>query len=216
MISREFVIERHPDFGDLGFRPRFMDDGDAYGPMALAHDVLEHTPEACREGGAEGEFMAVGAMVYIRVEGSYWIRFSPYNLNKAEVHCAADFPEIFRKIEAGDQTLEHPGVTQKLGEQDEIFREIIRIGLKNCRADGTPYPRGATDKLLGWMRRGYRSAARRYRGHEPYDVCSRFWDLEKQATQLLKHVEFEGAFVRATVDLASGRTWVREIKTNDY
>lgn len=213
MISQEFLIERHPDYGELGFRPKFMEDGDAFGPMALAHDILEHTPEACRVGGAEGEFMATGAMTFVRFEGHFWSRFQPGNVNPPEAHMSSDFADIFRKIEAGEQTLKDPGVTRKC-RHDTFFWKIIRTGFKNCRDEKTKYPKGAGRRLLGWMRRGYRSAVKRYKGYDPYTICRLFSELEFKAAQVLRNVDFEGQAIRATVSLARGEAYVRTL--HDY
>lgn len=99
---------------------------------------------------------------------------------------------------------------------------MIRQGFKRCRQEKVRYgelhyPGGTGNRVLGWMRRGYRSAARRYRGHDPYHVCTMFWELEKQGTEALKYTEFEGAIVRASVNLVAGRARVRTLEDpSDY
>lgn len=97
MIRFEFVVEEHKEYGMTGLRPKWMPDGDPLTGMATAHDCLEHVPESCRVGFAPGEFMALGAAVWIRAGGGYWAnKGSPV---PPESHLASDFPDILTRVE---------------------------------------------------------------------------------------------------------------------
>lgn len=151
MIYRKFVCEEHEAYGGKGWKPTWFGGADPLGGQGVAHDILEHFPHD--EGGAEGEFMALGAAYYIRGETG---RLS--NMYSAEENLAADIPEIFGRIARGGQTLRDPGRTRAIPDSDEGLRTIVAKGLRLARSESPEVmgglPIGASQRILGWLRKG--------------------------------------------------------------
>ena len=64
-----FKVEEHEEYGSLGFKPSWYPNGAPLGGMTAAHDILEHFPND--NGGAESEFLALGAALWIRGDAKF-------------------------------------------------------------------------------------------------------------------------------------------------
>lgn len=166
MIVRKFTCTYHDDMGQLGWKPTFL-KGEGIEPawdFTLAHDILEHAVDNI--GGAEGEFMALGAMMWGR-GGSGWF-FSKGGSVKLSEILASDFEDILITIASGKETLRCPGRTYKLSDYDDLEKEMskgIRDAIKAFKKNKyndikeIPCPEGDIERrIVGWMRKGFRKA----------------------------------------------------------
>src|SRR5687768_7898741 len=74
MIVRKLVRVYSDEYGYDGWLPVNRKDDPYASPangFTVAHDILEH--EVDKIGGAEGEFMALGALCWIRGESSWFL-----------------------------------------------------------------------------------------------------------------------------------------------
>jgi hypothetical protein len=218
----KFHVKEHPEFGTLGLAPSWYPDGDPLGGMGAAHDILEHfTPDA---GGAEGEFMALGAAYRIRGETGYMQRNG--NVNPPESHIAADFQEIFRAIEEmnGHTRIKPCPKTPKLEEEaEEAFLKILdkaKENLKEMDAEDTLDTRDEAN-VLAWMAYGYRKAGARFAkyskrgiGFHELAYCL-FSDIEQKADMALKMAE-EGMVLNVNVDIPNLEVRVALDYPEDY
>jgi hypothetical protein len=201
MKTYRFTVAEHEEFGGLGFKPSWYPHGDPLGGMAVAHDILEHFPND--DGGAEGEFLALGAALYIRGDTGYFQRSG--NVNEAKVHIASDFPMIWQALtdRDGRSTVKH---VQKVRDTDLLdrCREIVRLGIKNLEENGVEpedLPNHGTRELIArWLAKGYVKAARRYRKLDQYTLSTVFGKIEEAADKALKHAD-EGQVFTVRLDL---------------
>jgi hypothetical protein len=199
VIKREFVLEIHAGFGSLGARPVGMPHADPLGGMAVAHDVLEHFPGD--GGGVHDELMALGAALFVR--GRYYFGNNGGNPSP-EDNISADFPELFHHVIHEDFALRRPPKSKRTY-VDEELQEIVRLGFRKIR---DAYPEDALenktwldhDRWLGWLRRGYRRAVRRYRDCPDHAVCGMFLRIEELADRAIKQGE-EGDRFTVSVSL---------------
>jgi len=202
MTTYEFTVKEHEEFGGLGFAPSWYPNGDPLGGMGVAHDILEHFPND--DGGAEGEFMALGCSYRLRGETGYMQRNG--NVNRPEVHLASDFEMIFQAIEEMNGHTRIKPCPHTVDLDDEVidaFREIVRLAKKNFRDNEWPNPIDPRDEksIVAWMAYGYHKAGVRYEGHEFYDLAYRLFNtIEERADVLLKGAE-EGMKLIVRVDV---------------
>jgi len=226
-ISREFVVEEHEEQGNIGMRPLDMPNADPLSGMAVAHDLLEHFPND--NGSVEHEFMALGALLYVRGEDYFSINGS-YNTDPA-VHIASDFVEqYYYLIQRGNGlAFRNPGRTTMLDEDTELtFDRMFHEAKRNLRS---AYQEEDDERFFlndeqcrrarGWFRRGYRRAVRRYKSlnkvtHSPrMAILSLFLEIEKKADEWMKHQE-EGMRCRITVNLLNRSFKLKELPWADY
>ena len=201
MKRYRFTVREHPDYGGLGFARSRYPAGEPLGGMAVAHDILEHCPND--PGTAEGEFLALGAALYIRGDSGYFQRKG--NRNSTAQHLAADFPMIFRINSYFGPCLES-GYDELAGRCQAIVAE----GVKNMKDEEMPESAIPTlqrqSHIAGWIARGYVNAQRRYRhvdGGAYYLAYDLFMPIEEEADKLLALAE-EGQVLTVSVDLISG------------
>ena len=188
-----FDAAEHAEYGTIGFRPTWYKAGDPLSGMAVAHDILEHFPGD--DGRAEGEYMALGAALWIRGEGGYWSN----SMYSPEEQIASDFDMIW-----GIQPHVRPcGVAHDAALMARC-RTAARLGRKNMRSNGrevSEVPTAADcERIARWLAKGYQRARRRYgrRG-----ACQVAWDLfkpiEEAAERALKYAE-QGMRLTVRVD----------------
>jgi hypothetical protein len=226
VLNRTFICERHDDFGTNGWRPSWQPHFDAYSGQAIPHDILEHLPND--NGGAEAEFMALGAMWVVRgVTGWFAMKGSPH---RAPVHVAADLEDIFGRIYDGEQSISDPGPTRPLRDTDneKFVQDVLRLLHTNvreelkCRFDGhrpTDDYASVDDllstenqrRLAGWLRRGIRAACARYRKIDTYGLIYMFDRISAEADRLLKDAEL-GDELHISISLKNmkERVWISE------
>jgi hypothetical protein len=214
MRKFRFVCEQHQEFGEKGWRAESQPGFDPLWGMAVAHDVLEHFPDG--DESPADEFMALGAAYLIRGEGSYFSNKG--NIHSPMVNIASDFPEIMRHIVGERMSLKTPPKTLAVPNADDGLREIIKEAKKLVKSEFDPeYDKELRDaakdilqKALGWLRIGYRRAAKRYKGKIEKVRCM-FEQIEQAADKLLKHAE-EGYVLEVTVDIQAGTASARIVE----
>jgi hypothetical protein len=219
MIKRMFVVEEHEEYGTKGFRPKWMPQADPLGGMAVAHDILEHFPKD--DGGVEAELQALGAALYIRGNGGYW--WESHNTDPA-YHVAGDFIELYRHCAYENFTLLDPGRTTRLDDEEaeRWCQNAARDGLRSVHEEVSHllvHMRDNEDseflnafcsdqtrlRVVGWLRKGYRRARKRYVGADPgIIVHSIFKPIAKTADKWLERGAEEGMLLEVSVNLRSG------------
>ena len=225
MRTYEFKVAEWDVTGEAGLCPTWM--GPNAFPLdgtAAAHDILEHGPED--DGSPEAEFMAIGALFYVRGY-DYFAMKNRHNPDPAwQAH--GELWEQYRYItERGDSyTLRDPGRTTACDEEDTIDR-MISEGVTMCRGesshdvdDAEAMDRWLSDQNLkrmrGWMRKGYRRAVKRY--HSRIHALDLFLLIEREAGKYAAE-EYLGLTIKVKVDLAHGRVQVPDPldeMENDY
>ena len=206
MSRHVFDWKEDQEYGGYGWVlrgcPHF--NATAYG-RTLAHDVLEHFKP--KYGDLTDEMLAFGAMVWGRVQGGWFYNLT-YNPSPA-YHMAADLSRFLHDHYCDPHThsLLDPGATRRLNDdmEDEI-EAALRQAVKNANAEyadeetGELFTMGATvERMRGWMRRGYRAAARRYKGNRPEELCWLFDALAAHIDKRHTHAD-EGEELVITID----------------
>lgn len=194
ILSRRFRIERHEEYGTLGFRPIDMPHADPLPAMAAVHDVLEHFPND--DGGVEDELMALGAMFRVRGE-DYFHAKCGQNFDPAD-HCAADFGELRAHIECEGFSLIKPGGQEGMQPLDdehveEWIERTLRLARLNDYHDTSDEMFWWGDRALRakrWLRIGYARACDRYEGTSTAELAFLFQNAENMLDRIL-HVADE-------------------------
>lgn len=187
----KFIAEKHEDFGEMGWRLKDQPGFDPLGGMGVAHDVLEHLPNG--DESPADEFQALGAGWLIRGEGGLFSsgHYAP------EENMSAEFPEIIRHVIYEGMRVPEPPRTRALdGSAEESLQLIVSRARKLCCAGEHPEFEkedhaavlDVLRKALGWMRVGYRRAARRYKNALGFARCA-FGQIQEEADKRLKHAE---------------------------
>lgn len=209
MMIRKFAYEEHQEYGGNGWRPLWMKGADPITGQGVAHDILEHDPKL--ELGVEAEFHALGASLWIRGENGYFAgRFYSVVDNYA-----SDFISILERVHDGDETLRDPGKTNRLskemhGDADETLQAIVRKGMQFAKDEhgsvndgcdlSLELPLDAHDRILGWTRKGYRAAIKRYRGADGYSINYLFGKINDAVERCTKHADL-GMEMTVKIDL---------------
>lgn len=221
MITRQFILKMHKDYGEAGLEPAWIRGAEPLNGLVCAHDMLEH--QRREPGAAEGEIMAL-ASGYI-----YRGQTIGYGGNSsAEENISSSFTEIFTAILYHGQRLSNPGRTHRLDDDIErSFEHIVDGALALWRReyrsttgndDEDPFHFFSFPtceirrRILGWMRRGIRAARRRYRGVNPYEVASLFTAIEQASDRFIKEfADYAEGEPRVTISacLATGRVYHR-------
>jgi hypothetical protein len=112
--------------------------------------------------------MAMGACVYVRGLSGWFYEAYPINVNTTEQHIASTVVDVMGKVRTGEDLFGDPGVTRRVRSDEyvepmleTILQEAKRGWLANMEDEG-PLKQTELDRILGWMRVGYRAAERRY------------------------------------------------------
>lgn len=209
IISKMFVYERHEDFGSNGWREKDKPHFQPLEGMAVAHDTLEHFPDDSRE--IEHELMALGAMLWVR--GPHYGRHAAWENIQAsmtdvyplhrwqDVPFGAPLPGMRRRLSHDPCSIE--GDFHELNETlFEFIRENCHNG-EDLKPNEVDFLKIFVDRVVPWLRHGYRRARRRYCGDGrpgyPGDLSSLFQKIQERADKLLKRCDFIGQ--EMTVDV---------------
>lgn len=214
MISMEFEVAIHEEYGDLGFRPCDMPNADPLTGMAVAHDMLEHF--ANDRGTVEDELQALGAMLFVRGGGfnwgynRYWMEIG--NVNNPWDHIASDFSfQTNYMIQRGDSLmLREPPRTTRLDDEFELIigKAVHFATITNDDNDVRTSEWCKLPRVQGWMRLGCRRARARYRnrGDEVYEC---FKLIQDKADRLLKVMD-EGSRIVIYANIKACEVNVKE------
>lgn len=219
MLMKKFVVEMHEEFGMLGLRPVDMPHADPLGGMAAVHDLLEHFPGD--DGGIEDEFQALGASVWLRCVGGYY-EHPNHRTNRNPVdNVASDFVELARHYLYEEFTLRSPGRTRAIDDDDYLLQEIVMQGFKGVREEIEDSKEFATEAnrkaTLGWLRKGYRRARRRYRKSNSFEMADLFRRIENTANKCLDGGDwYEGQRVTLKVCTTTSTFTIDEHEEDSY
>lgn len=185
MLVRKFTFGEDEEYGGEGWLPSWMKGANAMRGQGCAHDILEHHPNMGL--GAEAEFHALGACYFVRGETGYFPISGAHSL-------ANDFPSILGRVHDGVETLRCPPNTRPLhsdvfGDADDALMSIVDKGMGLARREFTyrdeelSLPFDASRRVLGWMRRGYRYAAKRYAAGGQFQARYLFDEITKAVDQ---------------------------------
>lgn len=171
----------------------------------VAHDVLEHFKP--KHGGLTDEMLAFGAMVWGRVQGG-WFYSLPYEPNPVQ-HLSSDLSGFLNDHYCDPHThsLLDPGVTCRIDHDVEEEIEVaLRMAVEKANSEyadeetGDLFTMDATvEHMRGWIRRGYRAAAQRYKGRRPEQLCYLFDALAERINRHHQHSD-EGEELVITID----------------
>ena len=184
--KRRFRIERHEEYGSIGLAPVWLpNQNEPARGMQIAHDVLEHSPK-----GDDCEFPAIGAALWLRGQGGYWN--DRYNWNPI-TNLASDFPSLAHAWD--NEELPDAMRTRALDPDNEReLQAVLHEGVKLTRNEEAPaWSKANQQRILHWMRQGYRAASKRWRNYSPGQLVCAFRAIEKAVDEFLKyHEEHEG------------------------
>ncbi len=221
-MRRVFILEENQEFGGAGLRPQWIRDADAYTGMAIPHDILEHSLK--EPGPVEGEFMALGASIFVRGEGGYWAA----SYSSPAKNIGSDLPDIWGRVARGDQYLRpfpHRSCAiwggyaeDTIAEVLQEFRRLDREGERRYYPeDGQRGPRQDDLKTIAaWMRNGYRLARRRYADYNACHMTYLFQQIEKEADRVVKFEEAMGQEVVFSVNVRRCACKVRVVEPDYY
>lgn len=208
-----FICEEHQEYGENGWRLESHPGFDPLGGGAVAHDVLEHFPDGDESPACE--FMALGASMLIRGVSGYMQRNG--NVNPPSRHLASDFPDILRHVLDEGMELPKPGRTRPVDDYDWMLKDTIAEARKMVRSE---YPDDAkmmlplVPRALGWMRKGFNKALRRYEKCGVGFATLAFEHIEEHASKMLLCAPL-GTVIEVELDLANDHVEVREVEP-DY
>lgn len=215
VISKRFIVEEHTEYGGLGLRPLDMPNADPLGGMTVAHDLLEHFPGD--DGGVEAEFMALGACYFLRHESGFVNGQYGGNRDAADAF-SGDFMELYRHIAHEGFSLTDPGPEAPIECEytETALNGIVRKGLALTREEIADACDDDSDELhtfcstqtgeriLGWLRRGYRKATERFENVDAYSLAEVvFKGVETRIDNYLKSDPMEGTEIEVTIDLST-------------
>ena len=181
-IVRKFIWGHDDEYGIDGWKPAKIPEFNVTSAFGIAHDVLEHFSDS--DASIEGEFLAFGAMLYMRAEGDYWANAKQSFNPDPAYQMAGDVAEFMRQK---GHELRRPGRTNRL--DDDLEGVIARIkdnALKEIKSeeDEEDWNRFSyeryMDNAIGWMRKGYRKAAKRWDINHSYRRVGLFYELEQR------------------------------------
>lgn len=165
---------------------------DASTSFGVAHDILEHFPDD--SGRMEDEYMALGAIVFVRgyEEWNASQNFGVLDLaevlgddpcNQVDYHGINSILEVpYRTPDRTDEEFE-PFLTRfiRRARRDMMDRHgSLPVWLRHGEQVGY---------LKDWMRIGYQRAKRRYRSHSMSHMVQVFQCVAEKAEEIMKHVD---------------------------
>lgn len=161
-FSRKFIWGED-DNGSIGWLPFHIRHFDVGSAMTVAHDTLEHFDP--KDDSIQAEFLAFGAMLYLRGEGEWWINFSRERTPEFadQVHNEV----VMFIVDSGSELPRCRA--RKLDDEalEDSLTQLYDLAIKQARVayPAEDYPIDWPTKLrdaINWMRKGYRKAAKRY------------------------------------------------------
>lgn len=218
MISFLFDVAEHEEYGYIGLRMAGKPHFDPIQGMGAAHDMLEHFRDD--PGTLSGELEALGASLFVRGELYYadkgrWVREPWQNI-------AGEFPMQVRYCEDRNEYGIRDGGNHKRLDDEwaenqirKTVREAFRLVRSECDHDEIPLWLTRWEQrryLMGWMRRGFRRARRRYAKAKDGMVTYTFQNIERAVDQYLKGAEVYGQQVRVSASIRTGQCVLRELE----
>lgn len=178
-MVKHFSIQIDDDYGSLGFIEKGApEEFTPLAGMGTAHDCLEHFPGD--NGSCDHEFLALGAMTWIRGEQGY---FPNDTANSIGVEISMT---IWRAYHYDDCPMKKVKPNNRL-EIDSVFYRATREARKEIIHDFDTLYEKKLQHFLScaeyWLQVGFNRAKQRYR--EPWKVISVFKMIEEQVNNAL-------------------------------
>ena len=198
-MNYDYIIEDHQEYSFKGMRSLFLVNAEPAQPLQATHDLLEHFLEPIT---SNAELQALGAMLYIRGQGSYFrnsFKGNPVPALAADLGSVMIYQYTFGQVT-------DPGRTYPLDDVVEswITQSIVQFfqEYKNELSDD-PQNKNYAHWLRGWLRVGYRRAKERYTLN-PETLSFHFEKIEAELEKKLKWAEIGDIIriklVRSTMD----------------
>ena len=193
----KFVVGLHPVFKTKGLKMVGRDHFDPLGPMAVAHDLMEHFDDD--DGSPEHELMAIGASWFVRDHGAYLEAKGFPRFGSLVEHLAANLQNVKGELDGLNRTL------REFPEDDSIGFVVVTATEASVVGDLIR----SVDILPGsrrWLHYGYKRAIRRYAPLTAKRVCEIFASCEQMVTTFLLYNEV-GTECEITVADRYQRVW---------
>lgn len=206
--------------GNVGLVLKGAPNFDVATGFTAAHDILEHFGVA--DQGIKEEMLAFGSMLYLRAEGDYWCLYTQTRDPRPGPIMANDISRFVAESYEQGNALPDPGRTLKLEDYledvlDELAEECSR--LYASEHEDNEFDRDVYDKLIryaiGWIRKGYRKAARRWNIDYAYRRAEFFKHVEDEFDAARKHVD-AGDMLRVSVNIKSLEVNITHMHESGY
>ena len=218
MISFLFDVAEHEEYGTVGLRMAGKPHFEPIGGMGVAHDMLEHFRDD--PGTLSGELEALGASLFVR--GEHYYSDKGQYVREPWQNISGEFIQQVYHCENRDEyELRDGGNHRKLDDEwaEDQIRKTVREGFRLVRSDldDDRLPTWLTrwDRrriLMGWMRRGFRRARRRYAKARDGMVTYTFRQIEDRVEKYLRVQEAFGQQVRLSASIRTGEVVLTEIE----
>lgn len=231
MLVRRFVYGIDDDFGNAGWILPGVPGYNAGDGLTVAHDTLEHRPND--NGTVEDELMALGALLWLRVETGYQAQYFPNGLH-AGTHMIVTgdisrmLLNLVQDVAQDDCLLQAlPRASRPLSDDDaeQSMRKAVAESIASTIAE-TGYQSidpelvqawnaklqepETYDRCLGWLRAGYRNAKRRY--PRPEDIAFRVFQVVRSEADRIARFAEEGDELQVVINLKKAQASVRHIE----
>lgn len=171
-IKGRFVVGKHPHFGTLGLKMEGREHFDPLGPMAVAHDLMEHFEDD--DGTPEHELLAIGAGWYVRDHGRYLELKGFPRFNSLREHLHANLKNVRDELRLRVTGMLQP-CPMRVAEMNipSSISDMLAAAALDADADQT-----LLVLARDWLKWGYVRAADRYSPHTAASVCATFGNVE--------------------------------------
>lgn len=230
MLTARFVMAENMDTGEIGLKMKGRDWFDPTSGEVIAHDILEH--QLGDDGSVEHELMALGASIYVRCGRAWYAEKGLFTADPA-YQMSGDIGIYQARYMAGQgrDELRDPGRTRPINRsQDGLNGETIDSLLHRCaqRALVTfnedhdhdilaPQWLQNPERLIGWMRRGYNAASRRWRrmGMMPWETMWLYNEVNRVVKEETRGLD-EGDEITVSINPRATKVVVRIEGREEY
>jgi hypothetical protein len=192
MIHRTFEWREDKEFGGEGWIMKGQPDFNAGTGRMIAHDTLEHF--AGRYDGITDEMLAFGSILYGRADGGWFNNTSNSNV---AWHMSSDIGMMLRDMQYGDKEIKVAPPTRPLREDwlEETIQDAMHRAVKQANdewgenEDPNAFSNSMkeVDRMIAWMRIGYRMARRRWHGCDAWSLSNLFVKIQEEVDLRYKH-----------------------------
>lgn len=215
MPTYNLVIREHEEYGEMGIAmkeaPEYFDP--ALRGDVLAHDILEHHPNAHPNGYVD-EFMALGSVIAGRIEYGYTDRYTGRHFDFNDIE--SDVSGLIRDAVLTEQPF---NIACNSYVQDEMLMKNIREAVRNGIIEGYDETDEAlhmnvlneiVQNITGWICKGIQRYNKRFR-HNRFKIATDvFSDITTICNRFMAH-NVEGQEAKLHVNFTTGRVYLEEI-----
>jgi hypothetical protein len=186
MITTKFDWREDREFGGFGWILQGFPNFNVSQGLGIAHDTLEHFKNG--DGSLTHEMLAFGSMLFTRVECCWFS--SRGNYRGAIINLSSDIMGFLRDVYYGNSNVLKPPKTRKLDDylEDEI-KGVMSKGYRDATQEYevTDDMSETIQRMVGWMRIGYRKAKRRFHGNTSDELGFLFDEIVRTVDEKFKH-----------------------------